>query len=68
MAHFLNELGPPVEGWWNDLGSPSLTPAVRDVLTEGVAAETGGRDIAALAAERDRFLVDLLALKGLSRP
>jgi len=30
----------------------------------GVAAEAGGRDIAALAAERDQFLVDLLALKA----
>jgi carnitine 3-dehydrogenase len=63
MAHFLNELGPPLESWWDDLGSPRLTPEVRDVLTEGVAAEAGGRDIGALAAERDRFLVDLLALK-----
>ena len=67
MAHFLNELGPPVESWWDDLGSPSLTPEVRAALTEGVAAETGGRDIAALAAERDRFLIDLLALKGSPR-
>jgi 3-hydroxyacyl-CoA dehydrogenase len=64
MAHFLNELGPPVESWWDDLGIPSLTPAVRDALAEGVAAETGGRDIAALAAERDRFLIDLMALKN----
>ena len=63
MAHFLAQLGPPLESWWDDLGSPSLTPAVRDALTEGVAAEAGGRDIATLAAERDRFLVDLLALK-----
>jgi carnitine 3-dehydrogenase len=68
MAHFLNELGPPLESWWDDLGSPSLTPAVRAALAEGVAAEAGGRDIAALAAERDRFLVDLLALKESSRP
>jgi len=29
-----------------------------------VAAEAEGRDIATLAAERDRFLVDLLALKA----
>src|SRR5712691_1806656 len=67
MTHFLNELGPPVESWWDDLGSPSLTPAVRDALTQGVAAEAGGRNIAALAAERDRFLVDLLELKRASR-
>jgi carnitine 3-dehydrogenase len=63
MAHFLDQLGPPLEGWWDDLGSPRLTPEVRAALTEGVTAEAGTRDIAALAAERDRFLVDLLALK-----
>jgi hypothetical protein len=63
MAHFLDQLGPPLEGWWGDLGSPSLTPEVRRALTEGVAAEAGDRDIAALEAQRDRFLLDLLALK-----
>jgi carnitine 3-dehydrogenase len=67
MAHFLEQLGPPLESWWDDLGSPRLTPEVRAALTEGVAAEAGGRDIAALATERDRFLVDLLALKRESR-
>ena len=63
MAHFLDQLGPPLESWWDDLGSPRLTPEVCQALAEGVAAEAGGRDIASLAAERDRFLVDLLALK-----
>lgn len=63
MAHFLEQLGPPLEGWWDDLGSPRLTPEVRDELTAGVAAEAGGRGIPTLAAERDQFLVDLLALK-----
>jgi len=63
MAHFLDQLGPPLESWWSDLGAPSLTAEVRGALTEGVAGEAGGRDIADLAAERDRFLVDLLTLK-----
>ena len=63
MVHFLDQLGPPLESWWDDLGSPRLTPDVRAALAQGVAAEAGTRDIAALAAERDRFLVDLLALK-----
>jgi carnitine 3-dehydrogenase len=63
MAHFLDQLGPPLESWWDDLGSPHLTPELRAALADGVAAEAGGRDIATLAAERDRFLVDLLELK-----
>ena len=68
MAHFLDQLGldqlgPPLESWWDDLGSPSLTPEVRQELTQGTVAEAGDRDIAALAIERDRFLTGLLALK-----
>src|SRR4029079_5909143 len=63
MAHFLEQLGPPLEGWWDDLGSPSLTPEVGQALTQGVAAEAGDRDISALAEQRDRFLIDLLMLK-----
>jgi hypothetical protein len=43
---------------------PGLTPEIGQALTAGVMAEAGGRDIAALAAERDRFLVDLLELKS----
>jgi hypothetical protein len=64
MAHFLDQLGPPLESWWDDLGNPRLTPEVRQALTAGVAAEAEGRDIATLAGARDRFLVELLALKG----
>ena len=63
MPHFLEQLGPPLEGWWDDLGHPSLSPEVRDALIAGVAAEAAGRDIPALAAARDEFLIDLLALK-----
>ena len=64
MAHFLAQLGPPLESWWDDLGRPQLTDEACQALTEGVASEAGGRDIGALAAERDRFLIDLLALKN----
>lgn len=63
MPHFLDQLGPPLESWWDDLGRPSLTPEVRAALIAGVEAEAAGRDIPALAAARDQFLLDLLALK-----
>ena len=67
MTHFLEQLGPPLESWWDDLGEPRLSPEIGQALTAGVAAEAKGRDIGALAADRDRFLVDLLALKGARR-
>jgi carnitine 3-dehydrogenase len=63
MAHFLEQLGPPLECWWDDLGQPRLTPEIGAALTDGVAREAEGRDIATLEAERDRFLIELLALR-----
>lgn len=68
MAHFLDQLGSPLESWWDELGTPRLTPEIRRALTAGVAKEAEGRDIPALAADRDRFLLDLLALKRARRP
>jgi carnitine 3-dehydrogenase len=62
MQHFLEHLGGPTESWWDDLGTPSLTPEIRQKLIAGVAAETGGRSIAGIAHERDRFLVEVQKL------
>ena len=62
MKHFLDHLGPPMEGWWKTMGQPSLTPEVKDVLTRGITEEIGTRSYADLAGERDRRLVALLAV------
>jgi carnitine 3-dehydrogenase len=50
--------------WWETLGNPTLTRELQERLAEGIAAETAGHGITKLAAWRDRFLVDLLALKA----
>jgi hypothetical protein len=50
--------------WWETLGNPTLTSELKERLTAGIAAEAAGRGIAELAAGRDLFLVDLLALKA----
>jgi hypothetical protein len=50
--------------WWESLGNPALTPELRQRLAHGIADVVAGRDIAELEARRDRFLVDLLALKA----
>ncbi len=60
MAHFLDHLGPAMEGWWRDLGAPALTPEVAARLVAGVAEATHGRSNAALAQERDRLLMALI--------
>jgi carnitine 3-dehydrogenase len=64
LAHFLHQFSGPMQSWWQTLGEPALTPEVCSALAEGVAAEAAGRSIADLEAERDRRLVELLALKA----
>ena len=64
MQHFLEHLGEPVQSWWDDLGTPNLTPEIRQKLIEGVSAEADGRSVADIARERDVFLAALLKLLG----
>jgi carnitine 3-dehydrogenase len=52
-----------MEAWWETLGQPHLTAEVRGAIAAGVATEAAGRSIDELAAERDRRLVEILALK-----
>ncbi len=63
-AHFMHHLMPAVTSWWESLGNPVLTPELQKALIDGVAQETGGRPIPALAADRDAALVRLLAAKA----
>jgi carnitine 3-dehydrogenase len=66
IGHFLDQFAQPMQDWWADLGTPELTAQVCGALSGGIADEAAGRDIATLAAQRDRFLIDLLALKNSS--
>jgi carnitine 3-dehydrogenase len=63
MEHFLHHLLPAMQTWWETLGAPDLTPDLQARLVTGVREETGGQDIATLAARRDRFLAALAELK-----
>ena len=68
MAGFLDHFGPPIESWWRDLGSPTLTPEIRQALIDGVADEAAGRDLTALADQRDACLIALLDALKRHRP
>ena len=67
MPDFLEHFGPPMEDWWADMRTVSLTPEVKAALIEGVAAENGVRSVAEVAQERDRLLLDLLETLGKAR-
>ena len=62
LAHVLEHLGPPMVDWWDDLGSPALTPELTARLVGGVEEELGGQERDVLA-RRDRALRELLAVK-----
>lgn len=64
LRHILEHLGPPTQRWMDDLGAPQLTPALADALVAGVDAELEHVDQAAMAADRDRLLVELLVAKA----
>ncbi|MET9676206.1 3-hydroxyacyl-CoA dehydrogenase NAD-binding domain-containing protein [Streptomyces sp. NPDC006482] len=64
IAHVLEHLGPPMEEWWADLGTPSLTPELTRKITQGVADELGGAAEADVVAARDALLTLLLDAKN----
>jgi carnitine 3-dehydrogenase len=64
IAHVLEHLGPPLEGWWRDLGSVTLNGKLNAAVARGVAEELGGVDPGRVAGRRDHLLLALLQLKA----
>ncbi|MBL8709950.1 MAG: 3-hydroxyacyl-CoA dehydrogenase [Rhodospirillaceae bacterium] len=64
IRHYLDHLGPSQEKRWLSLGRVQLTDEIKAKLVAGIESEAAGRSIAELEAERDRFLIDLLKLRG----
>lgn len=59
----LAHLGPSVQAWWEQFTTPRLTPALQRTVIEGVSSYSQLLGAPALGEQRDRLLVDLLALK-----
>ena len=62
IGHFLDHLAGPMQSWWNDLGSPDLTAEVRGALRSAIEDHAADKELAGLAAVRDRFLLELAPL------
>lgn len=63
MQHFLDHLAGPFVSWWSELGNPTLTPALKQTLIEGVMEEADGRSVEELAELRDTELLRVLAIR-----
>jgi len=64
MKHFLDHIGPAMEDWWRDLGTPQLGPEVNAALIAGVKAEAGDRSRTDLVTQRDAALIALIKQKN----
>jgi len=63
IKHFIDHIGPAMEDWWRDLGTPQLGGAVDAALIDGVAQEAAGRSRADLVRQRDAALIALIKQK-----
>lgn len=64
IGHTIDHLGPPIESWWQDLGTPSFSPELRAAAIAGVAAELADYTLPETIRQRDETLITLLALKA----
>ncbi|WP_394778858.1 3-hydroxyacyl-CoA dehydrogenase NAD-binding domain-containing protein [Undibacterium sp.] len=67
IRHLLDHLGPPIESWWADLGTPAITEELKQKITAGVNEELQGRQSELLEPERDQLLISLIDAKAASR-
>lgn len=64
LRHMLDHIGPPMESWWADLGTPAITEELKATLCAGLDEALRERDRAALAPARDTLLAGLIAAKA----
>ncbi len=63
IEHFMDHLMPPLEGMTRALGTPNITPELKQKVINGVMREAAGRPVDQLAQEENRVLIGLLKLR-----
>jgi carnitine 3-dehydrogenase len=64
MRHLLDHLGGPIESWWGDLGTPVLTPELKQKVVDGIDAELANRSDTQITTERDQLILAMLRAKA----
>jgi len=64
IQHFMDHLMTPLEGMMKALGTPNITPELKQKVIGGVMREAGGRSVDQLAQEENRVLIGLLKLRA----
>jgi 3-hydroxyacyl-CoA dehydrogenase len=67
IRHFMDHLMGPLESMMKVLGTPEVTPALKQTVVDAVLEEAGGHSVDQLAQEENEVLVGLLALRAPKR-
>src|SRR5437016_9131292 len=62
--HFMDHLMDPLQGMMKTLGTPNITPELKQTIIDGVMREAGGRSVDQLAHDENGVLVGLLKLRA----
>jgi carnitine 3-dehydrogenase len=65
IKHFMEHLMDPLAGMMKVLGTPDITPELKQTIIDGVLQEAGDHSVEQLAAEENKLLVGLLGLREL---
>ncbi|MFM0322769.1 hypothetical protein [Caballeronia glebae] len=49
-----------MQSWWDDLGTPQLTPELKRRVVDEMQAALAGRSTESMETERDRVMLELL--------
>src|SRR6202166_4520549 len=64
IKHFMDHLMDPLQGMMKALGTPNITPELKQTIVDGVMREAGGRSVEQLAQEENEVLIGLLKLRA----
>ena len=66
IKHFMDHLMDPLAGMMKTLGTPDITPELKQTIVEGVLREAGNRSVDELAQEENEVIIGLLRSRAQS--
>ena len=64
IKHFMDHLMEPLAGMMKVLGTPNITPQLKQTISDGVLREAAGRSVAQLAKKENEVIIGLLRLRA----
>src|SRR5438309_6842693 len=64
IKHFMDHLMDPLVAMIKTLGTPNVSPGLKQTIVEGVLREAGNRSVDELAEEENRQLLGLLSVRA----